>query len=167
MCGQRDRLYRSLLVGLGGATAADGQVFSGIVDNALKRDEDAVQETFEDVDVIRIQVLVDVVERDGHHNQEQELQQKGEEASSARGLLGGDRAAPSGERLGVRAALGQDCALHPGLVHPVIVWFQRSAGCTADGTPAGCAVQENKPQHYFFLGGGGADTQLPSFISLA
>lgn len=164
-CGQRERLYRSLLVGFGGAAAADAQVLSGVVDNALKRDDDAVQETFEGVDVFRIQVLVDVVDGDGHHNEEQELQQKGEEASSARGLFGGDRAAPSGERLRVGAALSQDRALHSGLVQPVIVWFQRSASCTVDGTPAGCAVQENKRRHYllfFFC----ADTQWLSFISV-
>lgn len=152
-CGQRERLYRSLLVGVGGsAAAADAQVFSGVVDDALKRDDDAVQETFEGVDVIRIQVLVDVVDRGGHHHEEQELQQKGEEASSARGLFGGeDRAAPSGQRLRVGAALSQDRALHSGLVQPVIVWLQRSASCTVDGTPAGCAVQENKRQHYFWV----------------
>lgn len=164
-CGQRERLYRSLLVGVGGAAAAaDAQVFSGVVDNALKRDDDAVQETFEGVDVIRIQVLVGVVDRGGHHHQEQELQQKGEEASSARGLLGGDRAAPSGQRLRVGAALSQDRALHSGLVQPVIVWFQRPASCTVDGTPAGCAVQENKRQHYFWCFC--ADTQWLAFISV-
>lgn len=91
-----------------------------------------------------IQVLVDIVERHGHHNEEQELQQKGEEASSGRCFFGGDRVGPSGERLGVRAALGQDRALDVGLVQPVLSRFQRSACCTADGTPAGCTVWENK-----------------------
>lgn len=162
-CGQLERLYRSLLAGLCGTAAANAQVVGGVVDNALKWDDDAVQETFEGVDVIGIQVLVDVVQRDGHHNKEQELQQKSDEASSGRGLLRGDRAAPSGERLRVRAALGQDRALHSGLIQPVIVWFQRSASCPADGTPAGSAVQENKRQHYFFS----VDTQWPSFINLA
>lgn len=162
-CGQRERLYRSLLAGVGGATAAgDAQVVGGVVDNTLKWDNDAVQETLEGVDVIRIQVLVDVVERDDQHNDKQELQQKREEASSGRGLLGGERGAPSGERLGVRAALGQDRALHSGLVQPVIVWFQRSASCPADGTPAGCAVQENKRALFF-----SADTQRTSIINFA
>lgn len=146
-CGQRERLYRSLLAGLGGSAAADAQVVGGAVGDALKRDHDAVQETFERVDLIRVQVLVAVVEGDSHHNQEQELQQEREEASSARGLLGGDRAAaPPGEGLGVGAALGQDRALHPGLVQPVIARFQRPAGCPVDGTPARCAVQEIRRQ---------------------
>lgn len=163
-CGQRERLYRSLLAGLGGTAAADAQVVGGAVGNALKRDDDAVQETFEGADLIRVQVLVDVVERDSHHNEEEELQQKREEASSGRGLLGGGRAAPPGERLGVGAALGQDRALHSGLVQPVIGWFQRSAGCTVDGPPARCAVQETRKQHCLFFS---AHTQRPSFIKLA
>lgn len=138
--GQRERLYRSLLASLG--AAADSQVVGGIVDGALERDEDAVQETFEGVDVTSIQVLVGVVEGNSHHNEEQEFQQEREEASPGRCSFGGDRAAPPGERLGVGAALGQDRVLHTGLVQPVLGWVQRSASCTADGTPAGCTVQE-------------------------
>lgn len=95
-----------------------------------------------------IQVLVDIVERRGHHYEEQELEQKREEASSGRCFFGGDRAGPSGERLGVRAALGQDRALDVGLVQPVLGRFQRSACCTADGTPAGCTGQENKKNNF-------------------
>lgn len=140
--GQRGRPDRSLLASLGGAAAADAQVVGGVVDNALERDHDAVQEAFEGVDVTCIQVLVRVVEGDGHHDEDEELQQKREEASSGRCFFGGDRAGPSGERLGVRAALGQDCALHAGLVQPVIGGLQRSASCSADGTPAGRTVQE-------------------------
>lgn len=141
--GQRGRLDRSLLASLGGAAAAaDAQVVGGAVDDALERDHDAVQETSEGVDVTCIQVLVRVVEGGGHHDEDEELEQKGGEASSGRGLFGGDRAGPSGERLGVRAALGQDCALHVGLVQPVFGRFQRSARRTADGTPAGRTVQE-------------------------
>lgn len=149
--GQRQRLYRSLLARLGGTAAADAQVVGDVLDRALKRNDDVVQETVEGVDVICIQVLVDVVERDGHHNNKQEIHQKSEDSSSSRCLLGGDRAAPSGERLRVRAALGQDRALNSGLVQPVITWFQRSASCPADGTPAGCAVQDNKRQLDFFV----------------
>lgn len=140
--GQWERLYRSLLASLGGVAAADTQVVGGIVDSALERDEDAVQETFEGVDVTSIQVLVGVVEGNSHHNEEQEFQQERGEASSGRCFFGGDRAAPSGERLGVRAALGQDRVLHTGLVQPVFGWVQRSASCTTDWTPAGCTVQE-------------------------
>lgn len=132
----------TLLASLGGAAAADAQVVGGIVYNALERHHNAVQETFEGVDVTCIQVLVRVVEGDGQHGEDEELQQDREEAPSGRRFLGGDRAGPPGERLGVRAALGQDCALHVGLVQPVFGRFQRSASGTADGTPAGRTVQE-------------------------
>lgn len=150
--GQRGRPDRSLLASLGGAAAAaDAQVVGGVVDDALERDHDAVQETFEGVDVTRIQVLVRVVEGDGHHGEDEELQQKGEEASSGRRRFGGGRAGPSGERLGVRAALGQDRALHVGLVQPVFGRLQRSARRAADGTPAGRAVQETIGFFYFIF----------------
>lgn len=61
--------------------AADAQVGGCVVHNALKGDNDAVPETFEGVDLIGIQVLVGIVERNGHHNKEQELEQQREEAS--------------------------------------------------------------------------------------
>lgn len=162
-CGQRERPGTFLLAGFGFTAAAEAQVVGGIVDEALKRDDDAVHETSEGVDVSCIQALEDVVEQNGHHDEEQELEQKSEEASSDRGLLGGERAAPPGERLRVRAALAQDRALHSGLIQPVFVGFQRSACCTADGTSAGCTGQAGQQKAALFLS---AYTQWPSSVNL-
>lgn len=62
--------------------AADAQVGGCVVHNTLKGDDDAVQETFEGVDLIGIQVLVGIIEGTAHHNKEQELEQQRQEASS-------------------------------------------------------------------------------------
>lgn len=56
--------------------AADAQVGGCVVYNTLKGDDNAVQETFEGVDLIGIQILVGIVETTTHQNEEQELEQQ-------------------------------------------------------------------------------------------
>lgn len=79
--------------------AADAQVGGRVVGGILKGDDDAVQETFECVDLIVTQVLVGIVEGTAHHNEEQELEQHRQEASSGRRFAGRCGAAPSGDSL--------------------------------------------------------------------
>lgn len=62
--------------------AVEAQVGGRVVHNTLKGDNDAVQVTLKGVDLIGIQVLVGVVEGTANHNEEQQLEQQGQEASS-------------------------------------------------------------------------------------
>lgn len=68
------------------AAAADAQVGGRVVHGALEGDDDAVEEAFDGVDLIRVQVLVGVVGGAAHHNEEQELEQHGQEASPGCGF---------------------------------------------------------------------------------
>lgn len=99
-----------------GLAAADAQVGGCVIGDPLKGGDHTVQETFNAVEMIGIQLLVGVVERNRHHKKEKELEQNGQKASRRRRLAWRHGAAPSGQRLGVRAALGVDCALSTGLV---------------------------------------------------
>lgn len=119
----QDCLGSLLAVALCCTAAADAQVGGCVVHNILKRDDHAVEETFQGVDLIGIQVLVDIVERTAHHNKEQELEQQRQEASSRWCFARRNGAAYSGERLGIRAALSVVSVLHTGLIQPVFIWF--------------------------------------------
>jgi len=77
----------SLLTGaLCSTAAADAQVGGCVVHGTLEGDDDVVQEAFEGVDAVGIQVLVGIEERTTHRNEEQELEQHGQEALSGRRL---------------------------------------------------------------------------------
>lgn len=79
--------------------AVDAQVGGRVVGGILKGDNDAVQDTFECVDLSVTHVLVGIVEGTAHHNEEQELEQHGQEASSGRCFAGRCGTAPSGDSL--------------------------------------------------------------------
>lgn len=76
-----DCLGSLLAVTLCCTATSNAQVGGPGIHNALEGDEDAVQETFEGVDLIGIHVLVGIVDRTTYHNKEQELQQQRQEAS--------------------------------------------------------------------------------------
>lgn len=103
--------------------AADAQVGGDFVHGALDRDDDAVREAFEGTDLIGVQVLVDKEQRSAHHHKEQELEQQGQEASSNRCCVWGDREARPGQRLRIQVVFGVDIGLHAGLIQPVLTWF--------------------------------------------
>lgn len=67
-----------------GTAAANTQVGGCCLRNTLEWDNHGVQEAFECVDLIRAQVLVDIIERSKHHDKEQELEQQGQVASPDR-----------------------------------------------------------------------------------
>lgn len=117
------------------AATADAQVSGRAVHGALERHHDAVEEAFDGVDLIGVQVLVGVVDGAAHHHEEQELEQRRQEASPGRGF--GRGAARPGEALGVSAALGVDAVLNARLVQPVLARFYGSAGGPSDRAPAG------------------------------
>lgn len=87
-CGHGEGTAEGLLLAttLCSAAAADAQVSGRVVHGALERDDDAVEEAFDGVDLLRVQVLVGVVGGAAHHNEEQELEQHGQEASPGCGF---------------------------------------------------------------------------------